>query len=642
MTADSLAIAPAPVETVAPPAEVRPRPTVPRLYFPAVDGLRGTAILSVLLYHTSWFSNGLFGVDAFMVLSGFLVTLLLFREAGQTGSISIGGFYRRRFKRLMPGLSITLVATVVLTYLLGGLREAEQIGPKAIAALLQVANWQQIANSNAYWEGFGQINPLAHMWSLSITEQFYLVWPLCLVALFMIFRRSPTAVTVVLFLALPVAGAVAPLMYNGRNSDRLYLGTDVRAVDFIAGAAGAAVVYLMYRRRASHRHARPWRGLTAFATIIGAVALAAIVAISVLTSSYHEAWLYQGGIAGVALLTTVLIAALCHDRGPLVRIFSFGPLTEIGRMSYTIYLLHLPIYWLMQKWLPTIAPYALFIVGGGITWLASTLMHYGVTERLRVRPWRVVRALPTAAVVTAAIVTGAYFLPTAVEARMDPGGQPAVLLLGDSLAGNLADAISSKGRDQFAVVDGSISGCGVMDPEIVRSASGVVWPVSKECKIRERLWRDSVRQTKLRAIVVHVGWDAADQKIGGKWLTPCDSAYRDRYLAKLRHAMDLLTSEAPGVAISLMNERAGSGAAPHQSVLCYNALIDTFVKTSKVRLLDLNAMLCPSGRGCVTTDARGNPLYVDGVHLTPKGEEYVAPLLQQKLVELTSGSPVNR
>ncbi|NYF55045.1 acyltransferase family protein [Micromonospora purpureochromogenes] len=610
------------------PAESRPK-----LFFPAVDGLRGLAILSVLLYHTSWFSNGLFGVDVFMVLSGFLITLLLLREATKTGRISLGGFYRRRFKRLMPGLSITLLLVVALTYAFGGLKEAQQVGEKAIAALFQVANWQQIANSDAYWEGFGRINPLAHMWSLSITEQFYLAWPLVFLLVFWLCRRSVLAVTLVMTLLLVASAAVAPLMYDGTNTDRLYLGTETRAVDFVAGAVAAGFVMLIYGRAAERKHFRTTTAATVWATLIGFVMLVTLVVVSVLTTTYHEPWLYEGGIAAMAIVTAVLIVTLCHPHGPLVKVLSFGPLAEIGRISYTMYLLHLPIFWLMQKSLPTIAPYALFLVGGLLTWLAAMFLHYAVTERIRVRPWRAARAVPTAILVTVAIVAGAWFVPTFVEQRMNPDGRPSIVLLGDSLSGDFAEALASDGRDRYAVVDGSISGCGISGSSRTRSSSGVEWPRTKECEIRDTLWRESLRKTEPIAVVAHFGWDAADQQIGDTWLNPCQPTYRKHYLTRLDSAVQAIQVEVPTATILLMNERVSTGAAERAAVICYNKIIEEYSASGKVVLLDFNRVLCPDRGKCLVTDPSGKPLFMDGVHFTPDGRRFIAPLLEDRLAE---------
>jgi peptidoglycan/LPS O-acetylase OafA/YrhL len=623
--------APAPVVPAAPPAKPA-QPESPRLYFPAVDGLRGVAILSVLLYHTSWFENGLFGVDVFMVLSGFLITLLLFREVDRTGKVALGSFYRRRFKRLMPGLSITLVVVLVLAFLLGGLRLAEQVGDKAVASLFQVANWQQIRNDDAYWEGFGQINPLAHMWSLSITEQFYLVWPVLFLIFCWICRRSVVAMTVIMTLALAGTAALAPLLYDGTNADRLYLGTEIRTVDFVAGGVAAGVVFLIHRA-AARREREGGPGGTALATFLGVVTLGALVAISLLTSNYRAAWLYEGGIAAVAVITAILIASLSRSDGPLIKIFSFGPLTEIGRISYTMYLLHLPIFWLMQEWMPTIKPYALFIVGGGLTWLGSMLMHYGITERIRLRPWPPVRATSVAVLTTAAVVAGGLYLPDLVERRMNPGDRPVLLVLGDSLSTDFAEALALDGRDKFAVVDGSIEGCGVMPAAAMRPRSGVEWPMGEKCKIRTQLWEESLHAAEYTAVVAHFGWDAADQLVDGRWINPCDPDYRTRYLAALTEATTMVRKELPNVPFLLMNERTGTEGAPDQSVRCYNKIIDDFVKGDAAHLVDFKSLICREDGQCHKTNPAGEELFADGVHFTDAGRNFIAPGLESAIAE---------
>lgn len=621
---------------VTPPEPVaRPKPETPRLHFPAVDGLRGLAILSVLLYHTSWFGNGLFGVDVFMVLSGFLITLLLFREADRTGRVAIGAFYRRRFKRLMPGLSITLIVVLLLALAFGGLRQAQEVGAKAIASLLQVANWQQIANNDAYWQGFGQISPLAHMWSLSITEQFYLAWPLAFVILYFVCRRSPGAVTALLVVALAGTAAIAPLMYNGANADRLYLGTDTRTVDFVAGAVAAGIVFVMHRAAARRRHAAGRAGMVT-ATVLGVLTLTGLIAISVLTTGYREPWLYQGGIAAVAVVTAILITTLSRADGPLVKVFSFGPLAEIGRISYTMYLLHLPIYWVMQEQLPTIAPYALFFVGGGLTWLAAMVMHYAITERIRLRSWRALRATPVAIATAGVVIAGGYYLPNAVQYRMNPGGRPVLLVLGDSLSADFAQALALDASDKYAVIDGSIAGCGIMPSTAIRPRSGVVYQMVEKCKIRERLWDKDLHTTGYQAVVAHLGWDAADQLIDGKWINPCDAGYRTRYLAELTRAATFIAGEVPGVPFLVMNERTSTGGASDTSVHCYNAILDTFAATGAIRLIDFKSLICPTDAQCAKKDAQGRPLFIDSVHFTKEGRNFVAPGLETKIFQSLS------
>ncbi|WP_405795706.1 acyltransferase family protein [Streptomyces sp. NBC_01506] len=632
--------APAPEPTPAPPVKTR---------FAAVDGLRGIAILSVLLYHTNWFSNGLFGVDAFFVLSGFLTTLILIREVERTGRIRLGRFYARRFKRLFPGLMITLAVVVAISYLTSSLKEATELSRQALGSLLQIANWDQIARGDAYWDQFGAIRPLSAMWSLSITEQFYVVWPLVLIVAFAVFRRRVLPVAVLTVLLFAGSALVAPALWDGENTDFLYLATHTRAVAFMAGAAAAFVVLLVQRRTAKAAAGRSrgrdqdqdqdrGRGKAGngfaitLASVVQILALAAILYLSVKVSTYHEPWLYEGGLAVIALLVAVLAAVLCTDRGPLARLLSFKPLMEIGQISYSMYLLHLPVYWLLLMAWPDMRPYALFILGTGLTWLLSMIMHY-TTEQYRIRDWRPARAVPLFTVGFLIIGTGAYYLPTYVADNMRPDGKPLVLTLGDSLAEDIATGLGQHGN-QYAVVDGGQRGCGVMSPERVRDRNDKVFDNWDGCRAWKSYWKDQLANTKPDVAVLHVAWDAAEQQIDGKWLTACDPAYRKRYTEQLTAAVDIITSQAPDARILLMNERGYNGVITSDWGECYNTAVREFTEKSsdKVRLMDFDGLLCDTTK-CQDKTPSGERLYPrgDDVHFTDAGLAYVTPWLEKEI-----------
>jgi peptidoglycan/LPS O-acetylase OafA/YrhL len=594
----------------------------------------------ILLYDTRIFPPGVLGPELFLVIAGFLVTSLLLGDAVWTGRIGVVGFCRRRLKYAVISLTITVALTTALVYLVGGLQDARRSSSDAVAGLLQLANWHQLRSDGVpwrqlAWDQSGRINPLGHLWLVSLLEQLYLVWPLFVALLWRVCRRSLAAVTVLVWAAFGAAAAVAPVMYDGTNGDRLYLGTDSHAAAFLAGAAAACAVRLLDARGAfGDRERRRRRGragtAAAFATVLSAGTLAVLVAASVLAARRPESWLYRGGLAAIAGSAALLAAALCYEQGLLFRVFSWGPLAEFGRVSYLIYLIHLPIYWLLKTTKPEIAAYGLVAVGGGLTWLVAMIMHYGVAERLRLRPWPTALALPVVA--TCGIVaSGAYYLPAAIEKRMNPGGRPVVLTLGDSFAGDVATALADHGSDRFGVVDGDIPGCGVMSAEQVRSMSGDVWPVTEGCRDWERSWRTSIRGSKPQIIVVHLGTDAGQQRLGGRWLSPCDRAYRQRYTAQLERAARVWVEEAPTARVLLMNERMVTATTDQAAARCYNAILRRFaVADPRVTLLDLEGFLCPD-RTCRQETPDGEPLYSGRIHLSRPAMGYVAGWLEQAM-----------
>ncbi|MFJ9773292.1 acyltransferase family protein [Kitasatospora sp. NPDC101157] len=624
-------------------------PLPPSVRFKAVDGLRGLAIASVLLYHTDWFQNGLFGVDVFFVLSGFLVSLVLIRELDRTDGIRLGVFYRRRAKRLLPGLLATIILVVGLSALVSPLRDVKDLRPQALATLAQIANWAQLSRGDAYWQHFASIDPLAAMWSLSITEQFYALWPLLLLMVFGLCRRSLRATGIVTAVLFATSAAVAPLMWNGDNSDRLYLGTETRAVGFAAGATAAFGVYLWLRARVRTEAAsgadgaRTGRGLpgAALPTLVGTAALGGLVWASLSVGSYHEPWLYQGGLAVVAALAAVLTASLCFDRGPLVWLLSLPPVRLTGTISYSLYLLHLPVYWLLQHYVDDISPQKLLLIGGPVSWVLAWLLHTA-TEKLRVLRWRAFPAVPLLAVTAAVATTGAWYLPAWVthDMKSGPDDKPVVLVLGDSFAQDLATGLYRHG-DRYRVVDGGISGCGVFDPDKVRTTSGTEFETSQDCRDRTAEWDRNLASAAPKAVVIHLGWDAAEQYLDGTWLNPCDDDYRSRYRTQLTQAVEQVRRRAPGAQVLLMNERVENGAINKTWGGCYNQQVGDFVKSAggTVRLVDLDTFYCPYDT-CVWKDKDGHWVTPanDGVHLTPAGMRFVTPWLEKEIAGALSGA----
>src|SRR5439155_5347766 len=149
-----------------------------RRYVPGLDGLRAVAVLAVIGYHLnlSWVKGGLLGVGVFFTLSGYLITDLLLGHWHDRGSLGLGNFWLRRARRLLPALFLMLVVVSVWVALFDAAQLAS-VRRQVISASLYFANWSTIAQHGSYFARFATPLPLDHLWSLSIEEQFYLVWP---------------------------------------------------------------------------------------------------------------------------------------------------------------------------------------------------------------------------------------------------------------------------------------------------------------------------------------------------------------------------------------------------------------------------------------------------------------------------------
>jgi peptidoglycan/LPS O-acetylase OafA/YrhL len=146
-------------------------------YIPALDGIRALAVLAVLAYHggIEWMAGGFLGVDAFVVLSGFLITSLLLGEWGSTGGIALGAFWARRARRLLPALLLVVGAVALYAAFAAPESTLHQIRGDGLASIGYVANWRFIFTDLSYFEQFAATSPHRHFWSLAIEEQFYLV-----------------------------------------------------------------------------------------------------------------------------------------------------------------------------------------------------------------------------------------------------------------------------------------------------------------------------------------------------------------------------------------------------------------------------------------------------------------------------------
>lgn len=285
---------------------------------PALDGLRGIAILLVLGWHAdALLPGGALGVNLFFVLSGFLITSLLIEEHHLTSRVSLLGFYRRRALRLLPGLAF---ATAV------GLAVILVVAPSEFARGLSSLPF--IASFTVNMPFANVSGEFAPLWSLSQEEQFYLLWPPILMGLFFA-RVSPRVVAAVLVsLAAAATAWRTGLMFSGASAERLWYRPDANAESILLGCAMAVCV--SYRLIRVPRFANP-------------VLLVSAAVIVVCTLWGTPAFFLALPVFAIA--ATVTIERLATDPGWwFSRVLSVAPLRALGRISYGLYILHLPLF----------------------------------------------------------------------------------------------------------------------------------------------------------------------------------------------------------------------------------------------------------------------------------------------------------
>ena len=646
------------------------RPT----FRPDIEGLRGAAILLVVLFHARVraLAGGFVGVDVFFVLSGFFITGLLVRERETTGDVSLIEFYGKRALRLLPALLVVLLATLVIVFTLYAPIDRSGVASTARVVALHAGNVEFASGALNY---FGSSdNPLLHTWSLAVEEQFYLVWPLLLVVVVPLLLRDDadssamrrTAAKAVAIVGL--VSLVASLVFTRTAQPWAFFGMPTRIWEFALG--GLLSLLLAERAIASDRGA----------TLLQALGLAAI---GVAVASYDRATPYPGAAALLpALGACALIAGGAQAPASAIsRALGATPLRWLGRVSYAWYLWHWPLVGLGEVLDPTIG------VGGRLAWTAFALLLAWITYKWVERPARggafsripdrwIAPAALAASVAVALLAhaamhdarrhvatTGQRVFAAARADRMrhrcwantvedartpcllgDSTATTTVALLGDSHAEHWLGGLDRAGREHGWRVDVMVKGgCPVADMSEFGSRRSARY--YRECaRYREAMLRRIVAMRP--AAVVLSSWDHYISPDGTSedWqVTPSmwERGLRRTY-ARLTGAgiHTIVLRDVPRTGFDVpacLSRRAAdlpfSRACDYDRATSVSrvaiAAQDRAARGLPVRIVDMNDQLCDSPRCQVVRN--GAVVFTDDNHLTATFSRSIAPVLGQRL-----------
>jgi peptidoglycan/LPS O-acetylase OafA/YrhL len=410
-------------------------------YQPALDGLRALAVGLVILYHLGYsgVAGGYIGVELFFVLSGWLVCALLVNEHQRTDGIAFGQFWLRRLRRLLPAVIVVVAGTLAWAALTRPDLLAE-LRHQTVGALGYHLNWQLILDDKSYFAAAGGPSALEHLWSLSIEEQFYLVFPLlCGLLLTRVSRKWAVAIA--------LAGAVAAtaarfvLAGGGGEPTRLYFGTDTRAAGLLAGVA----LGLFWTPNRLRPHTNP-----RFVAALDAVAVAGVAVVVWYATGLTErdSTAFRGGFTATQIATLALIAVVVYPAPTRTsRLLASGPLRWVGQRSYGIYLIHWPVIVFtaaapgqQPEPLPRVAMQVALILGlsaASYRWIEHPVRMRGFGDALRDAGYRVRHAtqgrpgLTVGAAVIAVVLAGAAVDVTreVVTASAPESDQPTSVLV---------------------------------------------------------------------------------------------------------------------------------------------------------------------------------------------------------------------
>lgn len=634
-----------------------------------IQGLRAIAVLSVIAYHAQLpVPGGFTGVDVFFVISGFVITAMLLREHESYGRIRLGRFYLRRFKRLTPALA--LMTVVVLTFaavVISPLGPQQIAGQTAAGAMAFIANIVIARTTGGYFDDAADSNPFLHTWSLSVEEQFYMVFPALLGAIWLIRRWRSTVLPFIVLAAITIAsfGAAVYGSHHGPNGGREIVGfysTFSRAWEFGFGALIALAAPWLKRRSSV---------LLALCAMVGTAVMIAGFAMIDGARPFPGVWALLPGL-GTAF---VIIGGLKGPRGAILRAFSSRPMVRIGDWSYSLYLWHWPfivfttMIWPSVSWAP--------VAAAALSFIPAIASYHLVEEPLRRREWSsgirrvgvigVVFAVPTCAGFAVVAVADRYWKPRYEDGRIAaayPGdiGNAAFFAFINKNFPLCADrAMQANARRQPFLRD---------LPECYQRRAGVVDTVLMGDSHAEHFfpglalaatnanvayyftqdrpyWRTPTTKRVVAAIdatpsvktVIVSAWWIRDQ------FTPNDLAPTLRALRRGGRSVFVL-DDVPKYQFSPFGckyrqmpllppscSAAGTGPPPNR-VESRRALEQAVAEAPGVQLIDTFDLLCPAGRCSMVADKR--LAYRDGHHLNIDGSRYVVTHMLDQNPELAS------
>ncbi len=630
---------------------------------PALDGIRALAVAAVLAYHAGmpWARGGFLGVDAFFVLSGFLITSLLLAQWRSNDGIDLLAFWSRRARRLLPALFLMLGGVAIYALLIAQPDELDKLRGDALATIGYVANWRPVLSGQSYFDQFAVPSPLRHTWSLAIEEQYYALWPL-LVLLFLKLRRGSTGLLMTASVTMLVGSALlmALLFQPGHDPSRVYYGTDTRAQSLLAGAV-LAMLLLRFG---------PVRGfLPKLALQITAVACVFILARAWVSTSADSVLLYRGGFLLLAAGVAVVITAAVQPAGVVAKALSLPPLRGLGLISYGVYLWHWPLYLVLTPDRAGLDGYGLFLFRVAVTLLVATASYYLVETPIRqgaLPRWRMSWTLApaTAGLVAVAVVlvtrggSPAFSLSTVPAVPMPAAASSPelssataaasaplrLMVVGDSVGLTLGLGFEKEDAALgLSTWDRGSIGCGFLAVDEEQNDAGE-WVSTRAdiCKQWRAGWASDVQAFKPDVVVMLFGpWDTLDLEVDGQLLEVGSQNWHDYAWSQLENAVDTFSSEGAQVILltapcfkprdMALVPTTGGQHLKEWPVEPINDLYYDFVALHPaVSVIDLNSFMCPSGQYTdLTID--GIKLRSDGVHFTEDGAAIVAQWLTPQI-----------
>jgi peptidoglycan/LPS O-acetylase OafA/YrhL len=605
-------------------------------YRPDIDGLRAISIILVVAYHAipGLVPGGYVGVDVFFVISGFLITKLILDQV-EANSFSLSGFYARRIRRIFPALIVVLLATYAIGWIVLLPAPFSLLGKNIIAGVGFVSNLLQLSATD-YFAPAAATNPLLHLWSLGIEEQFYIVWPLLLMS---IARRA----TLRWIIGIAAVSFAANLLLVSQHHEIAFYSPLTRAWELLAGAALASL-----RQRVSAGQSQGLAEVKAF----GGCLLIAVASFALDREAIFPGW--------NALFPTVGAVAILDGQRSLLsrKLLANAMMVGVGLISYSLYLWHWPLLTyvsLLKDGSPTGTEIVAAVVASFILAILTYKYIEQPTRRRRIAAPKLVLALSGIGLVGLLTVvfdglafrfspeilaiasleadnpgyrqhcflnpneTGAFFSESCVE--QGPG--PLLFIWGDSTAAALYPGLASIERSRhFRIAQFTASGC--------RPILNFNPPDRPLCTDINETVLGFVRKTKPDVVLLHAAWRDSDDL--GSLLGTIDQ------LRGLAIKRIVLVGPVPlwkrGLPHAVLNHYRFTRRIPDRLGALNSGLDDSmssFAKSNGIDYFSPWRAFCDD-RGCVTrVGANGDFVSRDNIHLSVDASIFLASRIAEGL-----------
>lgn len=622
-----------------------PRPT--RLSYSAgLDGLRGVGVGAILLYHSGfdWFRGGFLGVSTFFTLSGFLITSLLLYEWSNTGRIDLARFWSRRFRRLLPGSLLALALITLVGASMGDANQVSRLRWDGLSALFFVSNWRFISIGSSYGDLFASPSLVQHFWSLSIEEQFYLLFPLFAILLLARGSRRMFAITITT-LAVLSAGWMAILYAPDLPTSRLYYGTDTRAAEILLG-----ILLALW-----HAGRPPLRGNARRAAIaLGGVGLVGNLFFWTAVPIESQ-WLWRGGFLLYAILNAAIVLAAIQSSGPARALLGFGPLVWLGKVSYGVYIYHFPFFATLTPELTGLAPWPLFMLRVAATLAVAVPSYYWLERPIRHGRFILGRKTWLAAPVGVTLVIALLVVSTIDPPKpsvdltnlSDPRRRviveaaPRIMIVGGSISFGIGKGLLrwATRTERASVFNYGRNGCGI-------SRGGRVVNSFKrdadKCDNWPSRWKQRLAWFDPDVVIVLVGsWDTTERifpEWGEKPRLVGDPLYDDWLLSEYEAALALLSSRGARVIWLTTPCHVSFGTSHTTGNPRLTANLNNVLRRveslhgDELELVDFHAKVCPDGR--FTNELAGmKQIRPDGTHFSDEAADWLSEWLGDMAVE---------